>query len=59
MVEFCAGVEVVPDCVDKGRDWVSSVLGLRLCLCIDVGAAAKVGYFCTMIDTNGIAPNGD
>ena len=32
--ELCAGVEVVLGCVLIWRDWVNSVLGLRLCLAV-------------------------
>ena len=32
--ELCAGVEVVSGSVLMWRDWVSSVLGLRLCLTV-------------------------
>ena len=32
--ELCAGVEAVPSCVLMWRDWVSSGLGLRLCLAV-------------------------
>ena len=33
--ELCAGVEVVLGCVLTWRDWVSSVLGLRLCIDVE------------------------
>ena len=38
--ELYAGVEVVPGFVLMWRDWVSSVLGLRLC--IDVEGLAEL-----------------
>ena len=32
--ELCAGVEAVLSCVLMWRDWMSSVLGLKLCLAV-------------------------
>ena len=51
--ELCAGVEVVPGCVLMWRDWVSSVLGLRLCLavywCRGIGWALSLGWGCVLM----------